>query len=91
MKPIKHMIVVPILYLTVSLTDDRMALLLCMKALMVLLQGDIVFVSVSGDPANMYWPDVRVPCAHTPISDVCINRVLNDTMGFASTHPSLRD
>lgn len=91
MKLFKHVIVVTMLDLMASLTDDHVALPLCMKALMLLLQGERVFVSVSGDPANMHLSDVRVPCLHTPISDVCINRVLNDTMGFASGHFPLSD
>ncbi len=85
------MIVVTMLDLMASSTDDGMAFLLCMKVLMLLLRGDMVFVSVSGNPANMYWPDIRVPCLHTPISDVYINRVLNDMMGFASGHFPLSD
>jgi hypothetical protein len=85
------MILVTMLDLTASLTDDHVALRLCMKALMLLLQGDRVFVSISGNPVNMHWPDIRIPCLHTPISDVCINRVLNDTMGFASGHFPLSD
>ena len=91
MKLFKHVIVVTMLDLMASLTDDYVALPLCMKALILLLQGDIMFVSVSGDPANMHWPDIRIPCLHTPISDVCINGLLNDTMGFASGHFPLSD
>jgi hypothetical protein len=86
-----HLIVVTMLDLTASLTDDHVALPLRMKAPNLLLHGDRMLVSVSGNPANMHWPDIRVPCLHTPISDVCINHVLNNTMGFASGHFPLSD